>query len=50
MARDPWEGRLVLVFTADLEQVEEVGAACVNGDGVLVGIGFGRGYFGDFEV
>lgn len=30
--RDPWERWLVLVFAADLEEVEEVGCGCVNGD------------------
>lgn len=35
-ARDPRERRLVLVFAADLEEVEEVGCCAVDTDGVLV--------------
>lgn len=31
-AGDPGEGRLVLVFAADLEEVEEVGCGGVDGD------------------
>lgn len=38
-AGDPGERRLVLVFAADLEQVEEVGCGGVDGDEVFVGRG-----------
>jgi hypothetical protein len=50
VAGDPREGRLPLVFAGDLEEVEEVGAGRVDGEGVLV---WGRGGVwdgGDFEV
>ena len=50
VAGDPGEGGLPLVVAGDLEQVEEVGAAGVHGDGVLVGCGFGLGDFGEFEI
>jgi hypothetical protein len=40
----------VLVFAADLEQVEEVGGRGVDGDEVLSGFGVGRGEVEDFEV
>lgn len=40
---DPGEGRLVLVFAPDLEEVEEVGCRSVDGDEVLVGAGDGGG-------
>jgi hypothetical protein len=29
---DPWEGRLVLVFALDLQDVEEIGTGGVNLD------------------
>ena len=40
----------MLVFAADLEEVEEVCCGGVDGDGVLVcgGVGFGEGIY--FEV
>ena len=47
---DPGEGRLVLVFAADLEEVEEVGCGCVDGDEVFVWRGRGCGEGGDGEV
>lgn len=40
----------MLVFAADLEEVEEVCAAGVYGDGVLLGSGFGGGDLGYLEV
>jgi len=40
----------VLVFAADLEQVEEVGCCAVDADGVLVGGWDWVGQVGDFEV
>ena len=46
----PREGRLVLVFAADLEEVEEVCAAGVHGDGVLLWTGLGGGDLGYLEV
>ena len=49
-AGDPGEGRLVLVFAADLEEVEEVGCGCVDGDEVFVWRGRGCGEGGDGEV
>ena len=50
MASDPGEGRLPLVVAGYLEEVEEVGAAGVDGDGVLFRrwLRFGDG--GEFEV
>lgn len=36
-AGDPGKGGLVLVFPLDLEEVEEVGCGCVDGDLVEVG-------------
>ena len=50
MSSDPWERRLVLVFAAYLEEVEEVGAAGVDLDGILIGSGFYVGYVCDFEI
>lgn len=35
-AGDPWERRLVLVFSLDLEEVEEAGAAGVDFDQVFI--------------
>lgn len=49
-AGDPGEGRLVLVFAADLEQVVEVGGGGVDGNGVLVGLRVGVREGGDLEV
>lgn len=49
-ARDPGEGWLPLVFSADLEEVEEVGCAGFDGYEVLVGVGRGVGDGGDGEV
>jgi len=49
-AGDPGEGGLVLVFAADLEQVEEVCGRGVDGDEVLVGLGGRGGEGGYFEV
>lgn len=43
-AGDPGEGRLMLIFATDLEQVEEVGGAGANADEVLV---WGGGWVGD---
>lgn len=37
-AGDPRQGRLVLVFAADLEEVEEIGAAGADLDEVFVGM------------
>ena len=45
----PGEGRLVLVFSGYLEEVEEVGAAGVDVDCVLVGFGGRVGECGDKE-
>ena len=42
--------RLVLVFAADLKQVEEVGGASADGDEVLIGGGSGVGNGSDGEV
>lgn len=39
----------MLVFTADLEEIEEVGCSGVDGDEVLVWRGLGRGEGGDGE-
>jgi hypothetical protein len=47
-AGDPGEGGLVLVFAADLEEVEEVGCGGVDGYEVLVFGGRGVGEGGDF--
>lgn len=47
---DPWERWLVLVFTADLKEVEEIGSGCVNCDQVLVGRRGRIGEGGDDEV
>lgn len=49
-AGDPGEGRLVLVFAADLEQVEEVGAAGADLDEVVVRVGLGGWESADCEV
>lgn len=47
---DPGEGRLVLVFALDLEDIEEVCAGGVDLDEVFVG-GWGGGWdLGDCEV
>lgn len=48
-AGDPGERWLVLVFAADLEEVEEVGCGGVDGDQVLGGIrsGSGEGVYGE---
>lgn len=40
----------MLVFAADLEEVEEVGCGCVDGDEVFVRFGGGRREVEDFEV
>ena len=47
---DPGEGGLVLVFAADLEEVEEVGCGGVDGDEVFGRRGCGVGDGGYFEV
>ncbi len=39
----------MLVFTADLEEIEEVGCGGVDGDEVLIWRGFGGGQSGDSE-
>lgn len=44
------EGYLYLVFTADLEQVEEVGGGGVDLDEVLVRLRLGVGEVADLEV
>lgn len=44
-AGDPGEGRLVLVFSLDLEEVEEVGCGGVDGD-LIEGWGGGGGGVG----
>lgn len=49
-AGDPGERWLPLVFSADLEEVEEVGCAGFDGYEVLVGIRGGVGDGGDGEV
>ena len=49
-AGDPGEGGLVLVFAADLEQVEEVGGGGVDGEEVLCWRGRRGGEGGDQEV
>lgn len=38
---DPWKRRLVLVFAANLQQVEEIGCGCVDDNQVLVVFGSG---------
>ena len=45
MAGNPWEWRLPLVVASNLEQVEEVGTASVDLDGVLF---WRRLWLGDF--
>lgn len=40
----------MLVFTSDLEQVEEVCGGGVDGDKVFVGLWGGRGEVEDFEI
>ena len=49
-AGDPGEGGLVLVFAADLEEVEEVGAAGADLDEVFGGVGEGGWEGGDRQV
>ena len=49
-AADPGEGRLVLVFAADLQQVEEVCCCAVDADCVLVGCWGWVGEVGYAEV
>ena len=49
-AGDPGEGGLVLVFAADLEEVEEVGCGGVDGDEVFVWLWGWVGEGGYFEV
>lgn len=49
-AGDPWERRLVLVFTLDLEDVEEVCACGVDFDEVFVCCRGRGGQVGYFEV
>lgn len=49
-AADPGEGRLVLVFAADLQQVEEVCRCAVDADCVLVGCWGRVGQVGYAEV
>ena len=50
MARDPWKWRLPLVFASYLEEVEEVCAARVDFDCVLVCVGLRFGDVVDFEL
>jgi hypothetical protein len=45
-AGDPGEGRLVLIFSADLEKVEEVRCGAVDADCVLV---WGWGWIGEVD-
>ena len=40
----------MLVFTADLEEVEEIGCGCMDGDEVLICRGCGVGERTDNEV
>lgn len=40
----------MLVFSSDLEQVEEVGRGGVDGDQILRGFGVGSGQVEDLEV
>lgn len=47
---DPGEGRLMLVFALDLEDVEEVGAGGVDLNEVFVWRWAGGGDFGDGEI
>jgi len=49
-AADPGEGRLVLVFAADLQQVEEVCCCAVDADCVLVGCWGWGGEVGYAEI
>jgi len=48
-AGDPGEGRLVLVFAADLEQIEEVGCRGMDREEVLVRLGGWCGEIDDLE-
>ena len=40
----------MLVFAADLQQVEEVGGRCMDSDKVLVGLGLWGGQVNYFEI